>query len=70
MSYAPATRQTIRLDEGDVTILLPADLSRKSIGILQTQLEMLAAGLGSSSGKHDRSCLQGLAELAAYVADR
>ena len=35
MAYAPETRQTIRLDEGDVIVLLPADLSPKSIGILQ-----------------------------------
>ncbi len=55
---------------GQRTILLPSDLSRERSGILQIQLEMLAAGLGSSSGKHDRSCLHGLAELAAYVADR
>ena len=70
MAHVPATRETIRLDEGDVTILLPADLSQKSIGILQIRLEMLAAGLGSRSNEDDRSYLRGLAGLAGYVANR
>lgn len=70
MAYAPATRQTIRLDEGEVIILLPAALSQKSIGILQIRLEMLAAGLGSRSNEDDQSHLRGLAGLAAYVANR
>lgn len=68
MAYAPATRQTIKLDEGDVTILVPANLSQKSIGILRIQIEMLAAGLGSKSSNDDQAYLRGLAGLAAYVA--
>ena len=69
MAYAPETRQTIRLDEGDVIVLLPADLSPKSIGILQIRLEMLAAGLGSRSNEDDQSYLRGLAGLAGYLAN-
>jgi hypothetical protein len=70
MAHAPATRETIRLDEGDAIVLLPANLSQKSIGILQIRLEMLAAGLGSGSNEDDQSHLRGLAGLAAYVANR
>ncbi|WP_238292820.1 hypothetical protein [Methylobacterium longum] len=69
MAHAPATRQTIKLDEGDVTILLPADLSQKSIGILRIRIEMLAAELGSKSNNDDQSYLRGLAGLAAHVAN-
>ena len=69
MSYAPATRQTIRLDEGDVTILLPANLSQKSIEMLQVQLRGLAAGLGSRSSENGQSYLRGLAGLAAHIAN-
>ncbi|WP_457108807.1 hypothetical protein [Methylobacterium sp. P5_C11] len=69
MAYVSATRQTIRLDEGDVTILLPADLSEKSIGILRIRLETLAAGLGSKRNDDDQSYLRGLAGLAAYIAN-
>jgi hypothetical protein len=69
MAYAPETRQTIRLDEGDVIVLLPADLSPKSIGILQIRLEMLAAGLGSGGNENEQSRLRGLAGLAGYLAN-
>lgn len=69
MAHVPATRETIRLDEGDVVVLLPANLSYKSIGILQAQLVMLAAGLNSRSDEDGQSHLRGLAGLAAYVAN-
>ena len=69
MAYDPATRQTFKLDEGDVTILFPANLSQKSIGILRLRIEMLAAELGSKGNNDDQSYLRGLAGLAAYVAN-
>ncbi|MGH1573769.1 hypothetical protein ACRAWG_27895 [Methylobacterium sp. P31] len=69
MAQAPATRETIRLDEGDVIVLLPANLSQKSIDVLQAQLERLTAGLGSRSHEDGQSYLRGLAGLAAYVAN-
>jgi hypothetical protein len=69
MAYAPATRETIRLDEGDVIVLLPANLSQKSIGILQAQLERLTAGLRPGSNEDGQSHLRGLAGLAAYMAN-
>ena len=69
MAYASATRQTIKLDEGDVTILFPTNLSQKSIGILRIRIEMLAAELGSKSSCDDQSFLRGLTGLAAYVAN-
>ncbi|MER2269081.1 hypothetical protein [Methylobacterium oxalidis] len=69
MADAPATRETISLDEGDVVVLLPANLSPESIGILQTQLEKLAAGLSSRSKENGQSYLRGLAGLAAYCAN-
>ena len=69
MAYASATRQTIKLDEGNVTILFPANLSRKSIGILRLRIEMLAAELGSKDNNDDQSYLRGLAGLAAHVAN-
>jgi hypothetical protein len=68
MAQAPAIRETIRLDEGDVIVLLPANLSQKSIGVLQAQLERLAEGLGSRSNEDGGAYLRGLAGLAAYVA--
>ena len=66
---ASATRETIRLDEGDVVVLLPANLSPKSIGVLQIQLEKLAAGLGSKGNENGQSYLRGLADLAAHFAN-
>ncbi|MGH1570485.1 hypothetical protein ACRAWG_07140 [Methylobacterium sp. P31] len=69
MAHVPATRETIRLDEGDVIVLLPANLSQKSIGILQARLEMLAAGLNSRINEGGQSYMRGLAGLAAYVAN-
>ncbi|WP_245516643.1 hypothetical protein [Methylobacterium segetis] len=69
MADAPATRETISLDEGDVVVLLPANLSPASIGILQTQLEKLAAGLSSRSNENGQAYLRGLAGLAAFGAN-
>lgn len=69
MADAPATRETIRLDEGDVVVLLPANLSLESIGILQSQLEKLAVGLSSRSNETGQSYLRGLAGLAAFTAN-
>ncbi|AWN43028.1 hypothetical protein U8607_13435 [Methylobacterium durans] len=68
MADAPATRETIRLDEGDVVVLLPANLSPASIGILQIQLEKLAAGLSARREESGQSYLRGLAGLAAFGA--
>ena len=69
MAHVPATRETIRLDEGDVIVLLPANLSHESIGILQAQLTILAAGVNARSDEDGQSRLRGLAGLAAYVAN-
>jgi hypothetical protein len=69
MTHVPATRETIRLDEGDVIVLLPANLSHRSIGILQAQLVTLAEGLNARSDEDGQSHLRGLAGLAAYIAN-
>jgi hypothetical protein len=69
MAQAPAIRETIRLDEGDAIVLVPAGLSQKSIGVVQAQLHKLAAGLGSRSHEDGQSHLRGLAGLAAFVAN-
>ena len=69
MPYTPATRETIRLDEGEAIVFLPPNLSQKSIEILQVQLEELAAGLRARSSEDAQSYLRGLAGLAAHIAD-
>jgi len=69
MTHTSATRETIRLDEGDAIVLLPANLSQKSIEMLQVQLRGLAAGLGSRCSENGQSYLRGLAGLAAHIAN-
>jgi hypothetical protein len=69
MPYTPATRETIRLDEGEAIVFLPPNLSQKSIEILQVQLGELAAGLRSRSSEDGQSYLRGLAGLAAHIAN-
>ena len=66
---SPTTRETIRLDEGDVVVLLPDTLSAESVGLLQIQLEKLAEGLGSKARENSQAYLRGLASLAAHLAN-
>jgi len=69
MTHTAPTRETIKLDEGDAIVFLPANLSRKSIEILRVQFGELAAGLNSKSSKNGQFYLRGLAGLAAHMAN-
>ena len=68
MADAAAIHETIRLDEGDVIVLLPGNLSPTSIGLLQAKLDGLAAELNARCTEESHSSLSGLAGLAAYLA--
>ncbi|MBE7198719.1 MAG: hypothetical protein INR70_13095 [Parafilimonas terrae] len=68
MSEGAAIRETIRLAEGDVVVLLPGNLSKASIVALQAKLDGLAADLNARCTEESRSSLSGLAGLAAYLA--
>lgn len=63
-----AIRETIHLDEGDVIVLLPSNLSPASIGLLQAKLDGLAADLNARCLEESRASLSGLAGLAAFLA--
>ncbi|GAN48194.1 hypothetical protein ACXR8U_31935 (plasmid) [Methylobacterium radiotolerans] len=69
MADAAAIRETIRLDEGDVIVLLPGNLSPTSIGLLQAKLDGLAADLNARCLEDSRASLSGLAGLAAVLAN-
>lgn len=69
MADAAAIRETIRLDEGDVIVLLPGNLSPTSIGLLQAKLDGLAADLNTRCLEDSRASLSGLAGLAAVLAN-
>ncbi|MEE7504410.1 hypothetical protein ACLBXO_22665 [Methylobacterium sp. C33D] len=69
MADVAAIRETIHLDEGDVIVLLPGDLSLASINLLQAKLDGLAADLNARCMEESRASLSGLAGLAAFLAN-
>ena len=68
MTQAPVRQGVFRLDDGDVVITFPANISRRCLEELKAQLDLFVQKLLWPNDADRQAYLRGLAELAAYEA--
>jgi hypothetical protein len=68
MKQGPVKQEVFRLDDGDVMITFPANISRSSVEDLKAQLDLFIEKLRWPDDAARQAYLRGLAELAAYEA--
>ncbi len=68
MTQAPVRQEVFRLDDGDVIITFPANITRRCIEDLKAQLDLSIEKLRWPNDADRQAFLRGLTELAAYEA--
>jgi hypothetical protein len=68
MAQAPVCQHVFTLEDGDVVITFPVNISRRCVEDLKAQLDLFIERLCWPTEAERQSYLRGLAELAAYEA--